>query len=88
MANTQSAKKAIRSMARRTIVNQSRRSRIRTYIRKVEEAIENGSKEAALNALKEAQPQLMRGVTKGIFHRNTASRKVSRLSRRINAMQS
>ncbi len=88
MANTQSAKKAIRNMARRTIVNQSRRSRVRTYIRKVEEAIENGSKEAALNALKEAQPQLMRGVTKGIFHRNTASRKVSRLSRRINVMQS
>lgn len=88
MANTQSAKKAIRKMARRTIVNQSRRSRIRTYVRKVEEAIENGSKEAALDALKDAQPLLMSGATKGIFHRNTASRKVSRLSRRINAMQS
>lgn len=74
-------------MARRTSVNQSRRSRIRTQVRKVEEAIENGSKEAAISALKEAQPELVRGTTKGIFHRNTVSRKVSRLARRINAMQ-
>lgn len=74
-------------MARRTSVNQSRRSRIRTHVRKVEEAIENGSKEAAISALKEAQPELVRGTTKGIFHRNTVSRKVSRLARRVNAMQ-
>ncbi len=87
MANTRSAKKAIRKMARRTSVNQSRRSRIRTYVRKVEEAIENGSKEAALDALKDAQPQLVRGTSKGIMHRNTVSRKISRLARRINAMQ-
>ena len=87
MANTRSAKKAIRKMARRTNVNQSRRSRIRTYVRKVEEAIENGSKEAAISAMKEAQPELVRGTSKGIFHRNTVSRKVSRLARRINAMQ-
>ncbi len=87
MANTRSAKKAIRKMARRTSVNQSRRSRIRTQVRKVEEAIENGSKEAAISALKEAQPELVRGTTKGIFHRNTVSRKVSRLARRVNAMQ-
>jgi small subunit ribosomal protein S20 len=87
MANTRSAKKAIRKMARRTNVNQSRRSRIRTYVRKVEEAIENGSKEAALDALKDAQPQLVRGTTKGILHRNTVSRKISRLARRVNAMQ-
>ena len=87
MANTRSAKKAIRKMARRTSVNQSRRSRIRTYVRKVEEAIENGSKEAALDALKDAQPQLVRGTTKGLLHRNTVSRKISRLARRVNAMQ-
>ena len=87
MANTRSAKKAIRKMARRTSVNQSRRSRIRTHVRKVEEAIENGSKEAAISAMKEAQPELVRGTTKGLFHRNTVSRKVSRLARRINAMQ-
>ncbi len=86
MANTRSAKKAIRKMGRRTISNRNRRSRVRTHIRKVEEAIESGNKEAALGALKEAQPEMMRGRTKGVFHRNTVSRKVSRLARRINAM--
>ncbi len=83
MANTPSAKKAIRKMARRTAVNRSRRSRIRTYIRKVEEAIVSGDKTAAVAAFKIAEPELVRGAQKGIFHKNTAARKVSRLSKRI-----
>jgi small subunit ribosomal protein S20 len=80
MANTVSAKKAVRKLARRTEVNKARRSRIRTFIRKVEEAIEGGNKEAANAALKAAQPEIMRSVTKGIMKKNTAARKVSRLS--------
>ena len=80
MANTASAKKAVRKIARRTEVNKARRSRMRTYIRKVEEAIEGGDKEAAAAALKVAQPEIMRSVTKGVLKKNTAARKVSRLS--------
>ena len=80
MANTTSAKKAIRKIARRTEVNKARRSRIRTFIRKVEAAIEGGDKEAANLALKAAQPEIMRSVTKGILKKNTAARKISRLS--------
>lgn len=86
MANTPSAKKAIRKMARRTQVNRSRRSRIRTFVRKVEEAIASGDKTAAMAAFSIAEPELIRGAQKGIFHRNTAARKVSRLSKRIQAI--
>jgi small subunit ribosomal protein S20 len=67
-------------------VNKNRRSRIRTFIRKVEEAIAGGDKESALVALRSAQPELMRGVSKGIFHKNTAARKMSRLAARVNAI--
>jgi small subunit ribosomal protein S20 len=83
MANTTSAKKATRKIARRTEVNKARRSRVRTYIRKVEEAIAAGDKAAAEAALKAAQPELQRAATKGVMHRNTASRKVSRLANRV-----
>lgn len=86
MANTSSAKKAVRKMAQRTEVNKSRRSRIRSYVRSVEEAIVAGDKTVAADALKAAQPEIMRGVTKGIMHKNTASRKVSRLSKRISVL--
>lgn len=86
MANSPSAKKRVRQIARRTEVNKARRSRVRTYIRKVEEAIASGDKSAALDALKAAQPEIMRGAQKGVLHANTASRKVSRLHHRINAM--
>ncbi|MDX1557061.1 MAG: 30S ribosomal protein S20 [Xanthomonadales bacterium] len=86
MANSPSAKKRARQAERRTVVNQMRRSRVRTFIRKVEEAIASGDKDAALAALKAAQPEIMRGATKGVLHRNTASRKVSRLHGRVNAM--
>lgn len=86
MANTPSAKKRVRQIARRTAVNKARRSRLRTFIRKVEEAIEAGNKDAALAALRAAQPEIMRGASKGVLHRNTASRKISRLHHRINAL--
>ncbi|WP_159590166.1 30S ribosomal protein S20 [Chelativorans xinjiangense] len=86
MANTTSAKKAVRKIARRTAVNKSRRSRVRGFIRKVEEALAAGDKDAAQNALKAAQPELMRAASKGILHKNTASRKVSRLSQRVKTM--
>ena len=83
MANTPSAKKRVRQILRKTELNKSRRSRIRTFIRNVEEAIESKNVEAAKESLKLAQPEIMRGVTKGIFHKNNASRKISRLSARI-----
>jgi len=83
MANTKSAKKMVRKIARRTAVNKSRRSRVRTYVRKVEEAISSGDKAAATVALKAAEPEIMRGVTKGVLHKNTGSRKVSRLAARV-----
>lgn len=86
MANTSSAKKAVRKIARRTEVNAARRSRVRTYVRKVEEAIESGDQTAAKDALSKAEPELMRAVSKGLVHRNTGSRKISRLSRRVKAM--
>lgn len=86
MANsTQSAKRARQSIKRQD-VNKQRKSRIRTYLRKVEEAIASGDKSVAAEALKAAQPELMRGVTKGIFHKNTASRKMSRLAARVKAI--
>lgn len=86
MANSPSAKKRVRQNERRTAVNTARRSRIRTYLRKVEEAITGGDQAVAIAALKEAQPELMRGVTKGVLHKNTASRKMSRLSHRVKGM--
>ena len=83
MANTASAKKAARKIARRTAINKTRRSRIRTFVRKVEEALAAGDKAAAAAAFKAAEPELMRAATKGVLHRNTASRKVSRLAQRV-----
>ena len=86
MANTKSAKKAARQTVRRTNANKGRRSRMRSYARKVEEAIAAGDKAAAAAALKEAEPVLARTAQKGLVHRKTASRKVSRLAKRISAM--
>ncbi len=86
MANSPQAKKRARQNARRYAINKARRSRIRTYLRKVEEAIASGDKEAAQAALRAAQPELMRGVTKGVLHKNTAARKMSRLSARVKAL--
>jgi len=86
MANTKSAKKMVRKIATRTEVNKSRKSRIRTFTRKVEEAVSSGDKKAATLALKAAEPEIMRGVTRGVTHKNTASRKVSRLAKRVKAM--
>ena len=83
MANTASAKKAARVIARRTAVNQARRSRMRTFLRKVEEAIASGDKAAAAAAFQDAQPEIIHAAQKGVLHRNTASRKVSRLAHRI-----
>jgi small subunit ribosomal protein S20 len=85
MANTTSAKKATRKIARRTKVNRSRVSRIRGFVRKVEEALASGDKAAAAEALKVAQPELMRAASRGVLHRNTASRKISRLAARVKA---
>ena len=83
MANTSSAKKITRQIVRRTEVNKARRSQLRTYVRKVEEAIAGGDRSTALAALKAAEPQIMRAAQKGVVHKNTASRKVSRLSHQI-----
>ncbi|HMQ40488.1 MAG TPA: 30S ribosomal protein S20 [Paracoccus sp. (in: a-proteobacteria)] len=88
MANTPQSKKRARQIERRTEVNKARRSRIRTYLRKVEEAIASGDADAAKAALQAAQPELMRGVTKGVYHKNTASRKISRLASRVKAVAS
>ncbi|MEM7472413.1 MAG: 30S ribosomal protein S20 [Pseudomonadota bacterium] len=86
MANSPQAKKRARQNERRFEVNKARRSRIRTYLRRVEEAIASGDQTAAAAALKEAQPELMRGVSKGVLHKNTAARKMSRLSSRVKAL--
>ena len=86
MASHKSAKKRIRQTARRTEVNTARRSRVRTFVKKVEAAIATGDKVVAEAALRAAQPELHRGITKGVLHRNTAARKLSRLARRINAL--
>jgi small subunit ribosomal protein S20 len=86
MANTSSAKKAARKIARRTAVNKSRLSRVRTFVRKVEEALAAGDKDAAKAAFQAAQPELMRAAGKGVVHRNTASRKVSRLAQRLKSL--
>ena len=86
MANTPQSKKRARQNERRYAVNKARRSRIRTFLRNVEEAIASGDQEAAAAALRAAQPELMRGVTKGILHKNTVARKMSRLSSRVKAI--
>ena len=86
MANTTSAKKATRKIARRTETNKARRSRVRTFIRRVEEAISAGEAGVAADALKAAQPELMRAASKGVVHANTASRKISRLAQRVKAL--
>ena len=86
MANTTSAKKMVRKIAKRTDINRSRRSRMRTFLRKVEEAIASGDQAAAQAALRAAQPEIMRAAQNGIVHKNTASRKVSRLASRIRTL--
>lgn len=86
MANTKSAKKAVRAIKRRTAVNKHRRSRMRSYMRKVEEAIATGDKPAAESALRDAQPEIMRAAQKGVVHKNLASRKISRFASRIRAL--
>ena len=86
MANTPQSEKRARQNERRYEVNKARRSRIRTYLRKVEEAIATGDASVAAAALRDAQPELMRGVTKGVLHKNTVARKMSRLSARVKAL--
>ncbi len=86
MANTVSAKKAVRKIARKTAVNRDRRSAMRTYIRRVDEAIAAGDQTAAEAALKDAQPLIMRAANRGIVHKNAAARKISRLSKKVKAL--
>ena len=86
MANTSSAKKRARKIVHQTAVSRDRRSRVRSFIRKVEEAIASGDKKAAQAALREMEPELMRGARRNILHRNTAARKLSRLSARVKAL--
>jgi len=86
MPNIASAKKRVRTIKKSTAVNHARKSRVRTFTRKVEEAIAAGDKKAATQALKAAEPEIMRGVSKGVIHKNTGSRKVSRLAHRIAAL--
>ena len=86
MANTPQSEKRARQSERRYAVNKARRSRIRTFLRKVEEAIASGDQTAAAEALKNAQPELARGITKGVLHKNTVARKMSRLSSRVKAL--
>ena len=86
MANTSSAKKCVRKMARKTIVNKNRRTNVRSTLRAVEDAITAGDQKSAKDALTQAEPAMMRAVGKGIFHKNTGARKISRLSKRVKAM--
>ena len=86
MANTPQSKKRARQNDRKLEVNKARRSRIRTFLKKVEEAITSGDKKSAVSALKSAQPELMRGVTKGVYKKNTAARKMSRLSAKVKSL--
>ncbi len=86
MANTSSAKKCVRKMARKTIVNKNRRTNVRSTLRAVEDAITAGDAKVAKEALTQAEPAMMRAVGKGIFHKNTGARKISRLSKRVKAM--
>ena len=86
MASHKSAEKRIRQIAKRTVVNRARLSRVRTFVKKVETAIATGDKEAARSAFQLAQPELHRAITKGLLHKNTVSRKLSRLATRINSL--
>ncbi len=86
MATHKSAEKRIRQIVKRTEVNRARKSRVRTFVKKVETAIATGNKDAAQSALRLAQPELHRAITKGVMHKNTVSRKLSRLATRINAL--
>jgi len=86
MANSPSSKKRALQADRRAAVNKARRSRMRTFIRRVEEAIASGEKAAATEALRLAQPEIMRGVSRGVVHKNTASRKISRLAGRVQSL--
>ncbi len=86
MANTEQSKKRARQADARYAVNKARRSRIRTFIKKVEEALASGDQAAASAALKVAQPEMARGVSKGVLHKNTVSRKISRLASRVNGL--
>jgi small subunit ribosomal protein S20 len=86
MANTPQARKRIRRNNRRADVNTARVSRIRTFVKKVESALEGGDKAAAAAALKEAQPEMARGVARGVLHKNTVARKLSRLTKRVSAL--
>ncbi len=86
MANIKSAKKRTRRNARRADINGARRGRVRTFVKKVEAALDDNDRDAAAEALKAAQPELMRGVSKGMLHRNTAARKVARLNARLKAL--
>lgn len=87
MANSPQARKRANQAIRRAKINRNRVSRIRTYLRQVENAIESGSGDEAVSALKKAQPEVMRGVSRGVLHKNTANRKISRLSKRIKALK-
>ncbi len=86
MANTASAKKAVRVQARKTAVNKARRSQVKTAIRKVDDAIAAGDKAAAQAAVKAAEPVMMRAVSRGVYHKNTGARKISRLNKNVKAM--
>lgn len=87
MPNIASSAKRVRTAAKRTTINTARKTRIRGFIRRVEEALAKGDKDGALKALKAAEPEIMRGVSKGVLHRNTGARKVSRLSKRVAKLQ-
>lgn len=87
MAHHRSAQKRIRQTAKRTAVNRARTSRIKTFVRKVEDAVAQGDYETARTAFAAAEPELRRGISKGVLHLNTGSRKISRLSRRVEALQ-
>jgi len=86
MANIKSAQKRIRQTERRNAINTARRSRIRTFVKKVEKALAAGDKDAAMAAFKDAQPEMQRGVSKGVLHKNTVARKISRMNAAIKAL--
>jgi len=87
MANTQQSKKRVRRNLRREEINRSRRSRIRTFVKKVETAVDAGDSDAAQSAFRQAEPEVMRGAAKGVLHRNTAARTVARLAKRVRSLE-
>jgi small subunit ribosomal protein S20 len=87
MAHHRSAQKRLRQTVKRTAINRSRRSRIRTYLKKVEQAVASGDPDAARTALRAAEPEIRRGVNKGVLKLNTASRRISRLTRKVNEVE-